>query len=660
MSENERRKIAHIRIRDVLAIEELELPLNGEGLQLSGRMASGKTSVLDAVSAAFGKSRRSEMLRQGTERGELLIVLDDGHQISREITPDGLSKPTVRKPDGSLMSKPADFLSRLAPAIALNPVEFLQANEERKIRMLADAFPVPVALDELKALVGDSLDFSSLADRNDIKGIELVMAAMKLVNKKLSESKIKADQVEGQVKAIEKMIPQEFDPESVRGISSADLARELAQIQQHNRLVDEVQSNLAKVERAKGGIENQIQQVNAQIANLQAELEQLSSRLRQSEAKVSEHHDWLAGNPRQDTDRLQDSLNRLDEQRTILGQYDQMKDLEEQAKQLRDTESSIAKAKKRLSAFPAELTERAQIPIKGLSIEDDRILLNGLPLDNLSDGERLQLAIQVAAAGAGELGIVCIDGAERMSDTQREELLSKLEQQGMQFFVTQVADTDLIMERRVRRDVEAVAVAAVGPAAEVSPASVAASLAAEEAELSHAVDEDNDAEKTATESLRELFAEANVQSPLTSDAHFSNEPDPLDEMPGFTDTSEPSVEMRKQSESEEDDGYAVAEDFVSPQTEAAEQYADMPGFTAEETGATDSEGYEQANDFYSPQPTSSNNDDGYGEIPGFDSGLPVVEDQIPQRSAEVSVTPKPIKKPEPAPESADDEFNFNF
>ena len=118
--------------------------------------------------------------------------------------------------------------------------------------------------------------------------------------------------------------------------------------------------------------------------------------------------------------------------------------------------------------------------------------------------------------------------------------------------------------------------------------------------------------------------------------------------------------MRKQSESEEDDGYAVAEDFVSPQAEAAVQYADMHGFTAEETGATDSEGYEQADDFYSPQPTLSNNDDGYGEIPGFDSGLPVVEDQIPQRSAEVSVTPKPITKPEPAPESADDEFNFNF
>ncbi len=446
---DDRRKIARIQIRDVLAIEELSLDLDGNGLAISGRMASGKTSILDSVSAAFGKSNRAEMLRQGTDRGELLIVLDDGHQIEREVTHDGISRPVVRSPDGSVMKKPADFLAGLASALALNPVEFLNANEQRQIRMLADAFPVDVSVEELQEWAGGLLKVDDLFAKGELKGLDLVMAAVKQVSGEARNAKLLASKVSAQAKALGETIPLGFQPEEIRGISSADLATELAQIQQHNRVVQETQEKLVKIDKQEAQIRNQEQQVAEKIRLLQEELAGLGDRIKGAERAREEVNAWLSSNPLADGSPLEERLRTLDTQRGILSNYDRMKSLEAEAQALSETEVSLSSAKKKLSEFPAAMTERASIPIEGLSIEDDGIRVNGLPISNLSDGERLRLAIQIASAGASNLGVVCIDGAERMSEHEREALLSSLESQGLQFFVTEVSDEDLAIRRRI-------------------------------------------------------------------------------------------------------------------------------------------------------------------------------------------------------------------
>lgn len=517
----DRRKISRIMIRDVLAIEEMALELDGAGLEISGRMASGKTSILDSVSAAFGKTNRAELLRQGTDRGELLIVLDDGHQIERVVTPGGLSSPIVRTPDGSVMKKPSDFLSGLMSALALNPVEFINATEARQLRMLADAFPVDVSIDELQELAGGRLDVEKLVGRSDLRGLDLLQAALRQINGSLRDTTTLKDRALEQAAALRGGIPAGFRPDDIRGVSSADLASELARIHQHNKAVQDATNNLAKVTRQTDQITNEMAQVADQIRQLQERLENLTTRQKTATTHKEELEAWINSNPPAESAPLEDRLNSLDAQRAILANFDRAAELENEARALDGKHEALASAKKKLADFPATLTSRAQIPIEGLSIDGDGLRVNGLPIGNLSDGEKLRLAIQVAAAGASDLGVVCIDGAERMSEQEREKLLTSLEKMGLQFFITEVSDDDLAIRQRVpgEKRVEQ---------ARSAPAPVQAPVG----------------EPDATAELRALFAEAQLGSPLVTEASLTpaQAPSPtpelspalaVDDAPGF-------------------------------------------------------------------------------------------------------------------------------
>jgi len=447
----ERRHIARLKIRDVLAIESLDLEVSEGGLEISGRTGSGKTSILDGISAAFGRSARAEMLRQGTERGELLVVLDDGSQISREVTPKGLGKPVVLDPLGQPIKRPADYLSKIMPGIGLNPVEFLDASDDRRVKMLADAFPIKVSLDRLQELAGPDVDLSALKSKEaEMSGLELAIEATRLVNAKLREQNALLKRADAQCEAVKAQVPPGFNPEDIRNVSTADLANELARITQHNRVVTETHGKLARVEQNLAKGMSQIEQTKAEIDRLQQQLKGFERRAEELEVERSGLKTWLAGNPTSETTKLEMRLQSLDEQRVILGHFDRGRELEVEVNALKEAADSLKFAKGRLEALPADLTRKANIPIDGLTIEDDAIRINGLPVDNISDGERLRLAIQIAAAGAGDLGFVCVDGAERLSDDVREELLNGLESRGIQFFLTAVRNEDLTIKPRLQ------------------------------------------------------------------------------------------------------------------------------------------------------------------------------------------------------------------
>lgn len=616
----DRRKISRIMIRDVLAIEEMALELDGAGLEISGRMASGKTSILDSVSAAFGKTNRAELLRQGTDRGELLIVLDDGHQIERVVTPGGLSSPIVRAPDGSVMKKPSDFLSGLMSALALNPVEFINATEARQLRMLADAFPVDVSIDELQELAGGRLNVEKLVERSDLRGLDLLQAALRQINGSLRDTTTLKDRALEQAAALRGGIPAGFRPDDIRGVSSADLASELARIHQHNKAVQDATNNLAKVTRQTDQITNEMAQVADQIRQLQERLENLTTRQKTATNHKEELEAWINSNPPAESAPLEDRLNNLDAQRAILANFDRAAELENEARALDGKHEALASAKKKLADFPATLTSRAQIPIEGLSIDGDGLRVNGLPIGNLSDGEKLRLAIQVAAAGASDLGVVCIDGAERMSEQEREKLLTSLEKMGLQFFITEVSDDDLAIRQRVpgEKRVEQ---------ARSAPAPVQAPVG----------------EPDATAELRALFAEAQLGSPLVTEASLTPAQAPaptpelspalaVDDVPGFDEPAgiveEPAAARElvvEQDLTEVPLGFD--EQSVAPDVEAIDDIP--PGF----------------------------DDDTLAAAPGFDGdgGIP------PGFDGDYEDSLKPAAEPSSgAAKASSDAFNFGF
>jgi exonuclease SbcC len=92
--------------------------------------------------------------------------------------------------------------------------------------------------------------------------------------------------------------------------------------------------------------------------------------------------------------------------------------------------------------LPGEILRTATIPIEGFSVENGIPLIHGLPVSNLSEGEQLSLCVDVALSKPNTLQIILIDGAEKLSDENREKLYRKCKESGLQFIATRTTNDD--------------------------------------------------------------------------------------------------------------------------------------------------------------------------------------------------------------------------
>ena len=89
------------------------------------------------------------------------------------------------------------------------------------------------------------------------------------------------------------------------------------------------------------------------------------------------------------------------------------------------------------------LLQRAQMPIEGLGVNERDITYNGVDGSQLSDGEKMILAVKIGQARAGDGGVVCLDGLEKLDPSMREKLVEMTRNDKRRYFATLVADGPL-------------------------------------------------------------------------------------------------------------------------------------------------------------------------------------------------------------------------
>ena len=75
-----------------------------------------------------------------------------------------------------------------------------------------------------------------------------------------------------------------------------------------------------------------------------------------------------------------------------------------------------------------------------MTVDGSNVLINGLPFNNLSEGEKLNLCVDVAMKNEKGLQIVLIDGVEKLSSNNRAALFNKCKNAGLQFIATRTTD----------------------------------------------------------------------------------------------------------------------------------------------------------------------------------------------------------------------------
>ncbi len=98
--------------------------------------------------------------------------------------------------------------------------------------------------------------------------------------------------------------------------------------------------------------------------------------------------------------------------------------------------------------LPGELLKTAKMPIDGISVDSEGLIrINNTLIDGLSDGEKLELAMRIAKAQAGELKVICLDKFESLNPKAQTKLLQEMSNDEYQYFITSTMSDEFEIEK---------------------------------------------------------------------------------------------------------------------------------------------------------------------------------------------------------------------
>jgi len=119
---------------------------------------------------------------------------------------------------------------------------------------------------------------------------------------------------------------------------------------------------------------------------------------------------------------------------------DELVDKAAEAKRLTDTIATIDETKK-------EMLESASFPIPNVRLDEDGVFLNGEPLENASQKERIEFAVAVGMAVNPDVRLILIRDGSLLDDEAKASLDAMAHERGFQVWLECVkSDTGIIIE----------------------------------------------------------------------------------------------------------------------------------------------------------------------------------------------------------------------
>ena len=466
-------KTTKIKIKNLFGITETEL--DGKSIEITGTNGSGKTSVIDAIRYGLtNQSDRDYIIKRGESEGEIIIETDTGLYIDRRKRTDKADYKSVKEV-GREVPGPESVLRQLFTPLQLDPVAFIGMSKQEQNRIILDLIEFDWDLNWIKEQFGEipeGVDYQQniLQVLNDIQAENGIYFQNRqdlnrdIRNKRAFIAEIAAD------------IPAKYDAAKWENYDLGDTYRELERIREENNRIErakafkdsydnklrgleaekeiQVAAEEKKIAVERDGLTSTIERLKAEIKAAEEKLGGLDSKLQdkialaesqynEKKAKLDkdiEVADKYIAMELTDCTELQDEVDTAERMKKHLNEYRRMKTLEQDVEALKKESEELTRKIELARELPGKILETATLPVEGLTVENGIPLIHGLPVSNLSEGEKLNLCVDVALSKPNNLQIILIDGAEKLSDENRDKLYKKCKDKGLQFVATRTTN----------------------------------------------------------------------------------------------------------------------------------------------------------------------------------------------------------------------------
>lgn len=409
-------KIVQLNAENIKRLVAVEIRPDGNLVEITGRNGQGKTSVLDSIwwALAGEKPIQSKPVRDGQTQGSITLDLGD-YRVTRKfkVKEDGsLTKSlTVENRDGAKFGSPQDILNGFIGNLTFDPLSFSRMQAREQVLALRTVVP---GYDFAAADAKNKADFETRRD----------------VNRRVKDLRSRIDAI---------VIPADCPTERV---SAEELLAELQSAMDANAASDANARKNEAINSKIAHLRDTIVQRRDAILNYQAKIKEAEAAIEGAELAIEELNDELdAVGPvtdKTDIDPIRQKISASEETNRLVGLRTQREALIQELANEEKRSEELTAAMEQRKSDAAKAVREAALPVDGLELTEDAVLLNGQPFDQASDADQLRVSIAVAGAMNPKLRVIRVRDGSLLDDDAMKALAAYADQHDLQIWIERV------------------------------------------------------------------------------------------------------------------------------------------------------------------------------------------------------------------------------
>lgn len=400
--------IISLTVENIKKIKAVTIRPHGGFVEITGRNGQGKSTVLDAIWWALkGKDNiQAAPIRNGEKSGKITLELQD-YLVERtfrrnELGDDYTTKITVTTKDKARMSSPQAVLDGFTGMLGFDPLAFMRQTPKEQYDTLRGLCRLEVDVEEL-----DRQYKELFAQRTEIN------RDVKVCQARLSNMQIPDN-------APTERVDVAVLVDKVNEINAANSAVQQKQRMRQTLLADNVRRG-------------------DETARLKARLAEIERETEQANGQIKAITEYLQGHKIQDASVYSEKIKQAEQINSIMDLRDN-RALEEKAlRTAQKTADDLTAQMQGLQERKRAAIESAKLPVTGLEFGEGELLLNGVPLAQLSAAEQLKLSMDIAMAENPKLRVILLKDASLLDAQSMEYIRTRAEAEGYQIWAERVA-----------------------------------------------------------------------------------------------------------------------------------------------------------------------------------------------------------------------------
>lgn len=405
-------KIISLTAENFKRLQAVEIVPDGTFNVIAGNNEQGKSSLLDAIAFAIGGKDAipdtKEIIQRGKTKAEVHIDLGD-LVVVRTVTPSG-QRLQVSGKDGRPMPGPQAVMDALISKISFDPLSFMNMKEAQQTETLLKLLDIDVQ--EYKKKRQEAFDSRTIVNR-DVKRVKANLDSAPVPEK-----------------------PATLELKDVKEVTDR-LVTAKQQVKDHEARV----KRKAELKEEYPKLTKRVEELKAELAAAEAKVEDCKTEHNTLHAQIKE---YIAP----DVEAIQAEVSGIDAFNDAIRTWNAYQELEAEYTKYQSESDGYTTTINSLDKDVQDKIAKAKMPVTGLTVVDEVIRYNDVPLAQCSQAIRVKVSMAIAMAMNPKLRVILIrEGA--FFDTNNLKLIAEMAKENdYQVWIERVGDgeTGIIIE----------------------------------------------------------------------------------------------------------------------------------------------------------------------------------------------------------------------